>query len=276
MAATGILLTSYTDESGIHAGSPVCILAGYLASPRQWQSFERAWSKQLPSGIDAFHAKDFFDRDEPFDRMNDDEATNLLDGLLRVIKEHRIQPYGVAIDTADFNSLEYVERQYLTGAELGRETISGGKPSSPYMVGMIHCLVEVSSLAKDDKRVFFVFDRQKQYEGYACYLFDRAKLAIKDSMPNRASKLEDRVFRSRKEAIPLQAADLLVHCLFSHVTRRENIEPEKKRALDVCAKGGIQLRKWAAGENGFDLLLGPPGSERRANIRTLRTRTPKN
>jgi len=51
------------DESGIHQGAPVCIVAGYLASPTEWESLDKPWVEALrKANVSYFHAAEFFNR----------------------------------------------------------------------------------------------------------------------------------------------------------------------------------------------------------------------
>jgi hypothetical protein len=55
-------LYAFADESGIHDGAKMCVLAGFLSSPRQWTLFETAWNQALGPDVApvGFHAKEFF------------------------------------------------------------------------------------------------------------------------------------------------------------------------------------------------------------------------
>lgn len=52
-----------TDESGIHSGSKVCVVAGYMASPSKWKKFDVAWRAVLTEyRVPFFHGKVFYAR----------------------------------------------------------------------------------------------------------------------------------------------------------------------------------------------------------------------
>lgn len=53
------VLTAYFDESGIHEGSKVFALAGYLAPQEMWTRLERQWNRTLEEyEISFFHMTD--------------------------------------------------------------------------------------------------------------------------------------------------------------------------------------------------------------------------
>ena len=56
------VLEAYLDESGIHGSAPWCLIAGFVASSRQWAWFENRWAKRTTEA--EFHAKEFFARDQ--------------------------------------------------------------------------------------------------------------------------------------------------------------------------------------------------------------------
>jgi hypothetical protein len=55
------MIDAYLDESGIHDGAKVCVIAGYFGGPGQMKRFERAWKETLAKysfPMKDFHAKD--------------------------------------------------------------------------------------------------------------------------------------------------------------------------------------------------------------------------
>jgi len=53
------MIEAYLDESGIHDGAAVCVIAGYFGGPGQWHKFERLWRKSLDRAgvpLEKFHA----------------------------------------------------------------------------------------------------------------------------------------------------------------------------------------------------------------------------
>jgi hypothetical protein len=53
------LLAAYFDESGMHAGSRACGIAGFVAKPAVWQRIEDQWQARLrQDSVKVFHAVD--------------------------------------------------------------------------------------------------------------------------------------------------------------------------------------------------------------------------
>ena len=67
-------MEAYFDESGIHDGAKVCVVAGYYGTEMAWKKFEGQWNKILLDypelNGEAFHAKRFFARDENQKRLD--------------------------------------------------------------------------------------------------------------------------------------------------------------------------------------------------------------
>src|SRR6185437_8468888 len=57
------MVEAYMDESGIHDGAHVCVIAGYYGGKNQWRSFEQRWRKILKDtntpALKEFHAIEF-------------------------------------------------------------------------------------------------------------------------------------------------------------------------------------------------------------------------
>src|SRR6266481_3431853 len=70
-----VMMEAYLDESGIHAGAKVCVVAGYYGSHKNWKAFEAQWNKVLSSypevASEGFHAKHFFGRDKAGNRVKE-------------------------------------------------------------------------------------------------------------------------------------------------------------------------------------------------------------
>jgi hypothetical protein len=63
------MLDAYLDESGIHAESKICVIAGYFGGHGQWKKFERDWKRLLRRfevPIEEFHTKNLFPKPRGF------------------------------------------------------------------------------------------------------------------------------------------------------------------------------------------------------------------
>jgi hypothetical protein len=70
-----VILTAYLDESGTHDGSPVTVMGGMLANARQWEAFEKGFSKlKAVHGFQIFHTKKFKKKDGDFRGWTTDQC----------------------------------------------------------------------------------------------------------------------------------------------------------------------------------------------------------
>jgi hypothetical protein len=68
-----VMMEAYFDESGIHDGAKVCVVAGFYGTQPAWRVFENQWKKILSDypelDGEGFHAKRFFARNENQERV---------------------------------------------------------------------------------------------------------------------------------------------------------------------------------------------------------------
>jgi len=83
-------LWAYGDESGIERRGPYCVVAGFVASLRWWNSLKPAWRSVIEDAkVGEFHANHFFGRGaaeasekNEFAGWSDAKATKFLTDLL--------------------------------------------------------------------------------------------------------------------------------------------------------------------------------------------------
>src|SRR5258705_408694 len=105
------VLKAYLDESGIHQGSRICAIAGFVATQEEWEKIERLWSRALlDAGIDCFHMAEFENRKGPYAEWSKTRRYNLLDKLVEILKAREIVSVGSGIVTEDFGRLSVEDR----------------------------------------------------------------------------------------------------------------------------------------------------------------------
>jgi hypothetical protein len=207
------MLDAYLDESGIHDGAPVCVIAGFFGGIRHWKKLEEKWEPILIRygvRLDEFHAKDLIKipKYEP-----------LLVELVTLISSlKKIHPVCFSINVEDFNSLSYSQRRFITGTVVkNRKMVTSGCPSKPYFVSFQACIRTVCDHAPVGGKAHFFFGLDRPFAGYATELFAQTK-SDEYACPASAWKSKDRLgdpaFRLAKETPQLQAADLFVHLAY--------------------------------------------------------------
>jgi hypothetical protein len=134
------------------------------------------------------------------------EARDLLLRLIDSIKS--LTPVAIAVGVEQYNALSEDERRWLTtNATVTSNWPAEGMPSAPYFLCFQHCVISSTKLIPEGEKIFYTFDRQDAYREKAGELYNQ----ILELPLDRISRLGDTVaFSSKREAVLLQAADLLV------------------------------------------------------------------
>jgi len=256
----------FFDESGIQEGSQSCVVAGYMGSVRQCLLFDEGWRRELGKfDLPEFHAKRFFSRHaRPFCDWPPTQRLELLQGLLNVINLHRVTPIGAVIDVLEFQRRTLAERRFFTGGLIARgrkRWLTTGAPSRPYFLAFQSCIAQALHCAKTGKVVHFVFDQQDTFAPLALQVFNEARVLL---TADDSKKMGGCVFLSRKEAPPLQAADLLAHCWYAYGKSGESLSREREYAL-IKMKGHVHgLRLYDS--RAFEIMLNTMHPEDRAAL----------
>ena len=234
-----IMLEGYFDESGIHAGAPACIVAGYYADPSKWAIFESAWKEVLRrERIKEFHAKVFFGprlKGSLYEGWDESRWTEFLGDLLIAIVESGICPVGASLVMEDWKRLSLDERKFLTGAAYApkrKKFLTSGAPGKPYFVPFQDCITRVATSCAEGEKAHFFFAQNGQLAGYAVNLY---QLIQRHPLPFE-DHLGDLTFTSPRRSVHLQAADLLCYLLAKHMPMRlmdknAAVSPYLKRAM---------------------------------------------
>jgi len=218
------MIDAYLDESGIHDGAKVCVIAGYFGGPGQMKRFERAWKDTLSAysfPMKDFHAKDL---------LKIPKHMPMLKALARMAgRQSKIYPvaYGLVVD--DFYSFNRDERRFLTGAALGTKSgrlLTSGCPSKPYFCPFQQVVKIVTRYAPVGGKAHFNFGLNRPFAEYALELFKQLQSDDFKERPepfntwDARDRLGEPLFPLAEETAPLQAADLLVHLFYQHVTAK--------------------------------------------------------
>jgi hypothetical protein len=207
------VIHAYLDESGIHDGAEVCVIAGYFGGPGQFKRFARGWRRELSAlGMEMadFHAKDLTARR--------DHSTVLQ--LAQLIAQFKIYPITHGIVVKDFFEFDEGQRKFLTGATLddtGRVRQSGS-PNKPYFVPFHHILRRLASYAPVGGKVKFHFGLDRSFAEYARFALKNIQTFPGVGFRERLGSAE---FPLASQTAALQAADLLVHLSYDHMLKQE-------------------------------------------------------
>ena len=222
-----MFIESYMDESGIHNGAKICVVAGYYGTREAWAKVESQWRNVLQDyDLDkiGFHSKRFWkkikdDNEEisrvsPYKGWDDDKANKFLQRLLETIVRNRIFPFGYGVVVEHWTALPLNARKLMTGATHRRgRFISSGSPERsyylPFMFSVAASLAH-SGAPESGKKVHFFVGLDKSFSGYAKEMYDRSFTAPQVKLSHLLGTI---AFPLSKDTPQLQAADLLAHQL---------------------------------------------------------------
>jgi len=235
----------FVDESGIHEGAPICLVAGYRGTKRQWNRFRHLW---IADGCQVeLHARRFFARTpegkrvSPYADWSDEKAEGFLASRLHAIKSAHLNVVGAMIDVRAFRLLTHDERRQLTGGHrlYGKWNFSGA-PTKPYYLVFQHLVIQaIENIHNLSWKADFVFDQQNQLAPLAARLYSRMK-ASGTEYPV-FSRMGDVIFSSRLERPGLQAADLLAHCWYQYVFHGKQTKPEIRRVMNSLTQRSDEM-----------------------------------
>lgn len=177
------MLHAYLDDSGTHAGSPLCAVSGYFGSEKRWIKFNAEWRKVLDEfQVEEFHANHFWSAFEggnvtEYRGWGRERASEFVNRLLNLIQgSQRIFPVSCAMLMAEWDKLKRDEQAYLTGAQYVRNGVMAtpGAPKKPYFVPFLTCIKTILSYCKPGHIVNFSFDDSRNFSGAREY-FEQMK-----------------------------------------------------------------------------------------------------
>src|ERR1700678_3544059 len=130
------MVEAYMDESGIHDGAHVCVIAGYWGSVKKWVRFEKRWPEILKDAdeptLREFHSTEFWnskgERHGIFAKWSDTKAERFINDLIACIVETKIFPASAMLVIDEWKKLNIDERSFLTGAYYIQSQRNGSRP----------------------------------------------------------------------------------------------------------------------------------------------------
>jgi hypothetical protein len=134
------VLTAYFDESGIHAGDHLCVVAGFVGNDAQWQALAADWIPAIRPRKNL-HMKDLRWNQHP------ERVRPLLAKLGPIPYKYNLKPVSVSVKWRDWNEIVQgkVREEY----------------TNPYMLCAQTCMGGVLNSIAGPDDVYFLFDRQR-------------------------------------------------------------------------------------------------------------------
>lgn len=266
----------YVDESGIHGDAPVCIVAGYRASPMQWKRFSRDWKEILAKSeyrIEVFHSTDFFNRKRSknpdknlYLGWSDAKAAKFLDELLFAISRRKIRAVGGAVEVPAFDSFSYGERCQMVGYATTKSSRQHRKPA-PYHMAVRMMVEDALDLTAHDTELHFVIAEQRELQQRALDGYALTKELWQTRFPDRVKRLKGMGIESPIDFPGLQAADLLAYMWYNFLSHGYRLNGQKSKALVQLTRNRNDLG--VATTEGMERLFADMTEEHRAEIRAI-------
>ena len=189
------VLKVYLDESGIHDGSPVLTVAGYMARPRMWQAWTKKWNA-AKRPIKVYHATDAANLRGEFKGWTHERVADLAKKLLPTIVDAELRGIVIGIQMDEFRK-----------AMAGRPDLAEVFPS-PYAACLQWLIQIIMNLQADvgrSERIAFVHECN-DYRQAALESFDWIK-----RYGNPQKSPVGLLFSDKASMTPLQAADVLAY-----------------------------------------------------------------
>lgn len=215
------MIEAYLDESGIHDGAPVCVIAGYFGGIGQWKKFEARWRKTLARfnvPLEKFHAKELIKRTGFFSGWKNSDHSAFLDAITAAIIEYKIHPASVGIVLDDFRACSLPQQQFLTGAKIDHgKVVTSGNPSKPYFAPFQAVIDIICGYAPVGGKAHFFFGLDRHFAGYA---MEYMKAIAQDTQVRFSDRIGIPSFPLAKETPQLQAADYLSYLTYQDMQER--------------------------------------------------------
>jgi hypothetical protein len=227
------VLKVFMDESGVHGGSPVVTVAGYIGRPADWRGWTKEWLRALRP-IKIYHAADAQNLTGEFADWTNEGVAELAKKLLPIITNAGIGGLVVGMDLRVFED-----------AIRGRDDLRAifGTPYIACVQWVMQIFLNIAQQAMNSERIAFVHENN-DYHGQVYEAFNWIK-----GNTNRGNNLISLTFGSKKDYPPLQTADILA---YESNKRMRNPDGPPRRPW-VALRGNAFLTHYA--ERNMDLLV---------------------
>ncbi len=215
-------MDAYLDESGIHQGSPVCVIAGYFGSRGHWARFAKAWrsvQRKFSVPPEQFHANSLLRRRGFFSDWNYYRYDKFLESIPDPFVRCDVRPVSAAVIVDDFMALPLNARMLLTGAHISdRRFRSSGCPNRPYFLPFMEVIRKVAKCAAQRGRANFFLGTDRKFSRYARELY-----SITQGNPSfdERYRLGTIDFPLASKTPQLQAADLLAYLTYDYICEKK-------------------------------------------------------
>jgi hypothetical protein len=225
------MLSAYFDESGTHPNSPICVVAGLVAPPLQWERLTVEWQRVLDSeGLPDFHMKDFAHSRNAFEGWDKERRDRLIRRLIPIIKRRVNKRVWTAVVMEQY-------RQLLVGDT---------NDEHAYGLCALGCASRLRWLALQTGKQDFYIPYMFEQGGKGSAIVFRAFENLLANGRGDFYRMSYLTVADRRRAVPLQAADLHAYEIFKYFSDQIAMTGRGLRAslyqlLHIPTAGGYLL-----------------------------------
>lgn len=183
-------------------------MAGLIAPAANWEVFENKWKAVLGLpyiDVPYFHMTDFASRKKAYENWSEKKRRKVFGKLVITMECAHPMPFGAIIPMDVFRSLTKEHQDLFI---------------DPYFL-CFQSLVAASTVfleameISDEEKIALIFSDQVEFRSRARHLYDvigRIGLYTRRSTPP--------IFRDMRDAVPLQAADIVAYEMYKEFDRR--------------------------------------------------------
>lgn len=184
----------FVDDSGSPGDSRYFVLAGYIAPESVWRAFIPEWQEVLEQSPKLLYVKmnEAARLEGQFAAFSRQQRDERVARFIDVILSHKLWEASVVLPAAGFSEI--------------LQPVLPDSYCSPYYFAFVGMTVALSAYYRHagiDETVHFIFDKQQGKQHRAVRLYEHFKTYFP------AKQLGRIWFADDKEAVPLQAADLI-------------------------------------------------------------------
>jgi hypothetical protein len=232
------LLTGYFDESGVHKGDHLCVVAGFIGNENQWGSYINDWITALGPQRKNLHMQSLRWKQHP------QRIAALLEKLGPIPHRYNLTPVYSAMYQRDY-------REIMEGNVAPEYT-------TPFMTCAQTCMAITLQEVIGDSEVAFIFERRRVDNGAIESLNSFVFGAV-----GVDSRVRELTFSTYKHTVCLDAADFLAYQIRELNLDKES--PKAKMGMSIMqgeAHGGTFTREQMIEKTADLIRLGvTPGSK---------------
>jgi hypothetical protein len=226
-----MILTGYFDESGTHAGSELCLMAGFVGDARQWRKFEKRASKLFKRfRVDIFHCIDVRRSDKDFAGWTVDRKIEFLDEFQHIVNETLERGFASILRNDDYDY--YANLSWPKGT---RKDSKYGLLFRASLSSITDSALAVERWAfNDEPKLHIVCEDGHPNAADAVRLYN----LFKEKFGDKSKALDGLAFCTKQNCLPLAAADLFAYSAYGQEIGAKPIGvPSKPTKSESSYKG---------------------------------------